>query len=341
MTIFPPEQKFLQDTQSKRMEKWFFRNMRIISIHSADSRTEPLPYSEGSLHSENLLVLYFDDVEEGSPDAMTPEQAGQIVDFVGNCPERMIYIHYTSGHSAAMAVHDVLNWYFNCFLEDNPADYRLNNSIGKTDPVSPNPYVQRLLQAELQRRYGEMPDMLENIHLRQCRKSLQHQLRSLYALKSFDGNPQFGKWFQKFDCIWFSKNVISGDPEVIRMAESKFLHSQCGVTSCQGKLLIVDIGGEGKMGEIFDQMLQLATPETYAVKGDDPEEFFAPFEAHFRKMICSGSKYFQNLLKNSPKDAAIFLLAEKCFKHVGIYNKQFIAQQAKKFDALCENLRKK
>lgn len=34
MTIFPPEQKFLQDTQSKRMEKWFFRNMRIILNNS-------------------------------------------------------------------------------------------------------------------------------------------------------------------------------------------------------------------------------------------------------------------------------------------------------------------
>lgn len=38
MTIFPPEQKFLQDTQSKRMEKWFFRNMRIILNNSIGKR---------------------------------------------------------------------------------------------------------------------------------------------------------------------------------------------------------------------------------------------------------------------------------------------------------------
>ena len=63
-------------------ERFFFRTSRIISINNVSFPAEPPPFSDEFLHAENLLVLYFDDVDEGQPHAMTPEQAKQIVDFV-------------------------------------------------------------------------------------------------------------------------------------------------------------------------------------------------------------------------------------------------------------------
>ena len=81
-------------------------------------------------------------------------------------------------------------------------------------------------------------------------------------------------------------------------------------------------------------MLKLATPETYKVKGDDYKEFFAPFEKYFIKHIWQNHRYFLKLLKNSPKDAAIYLLADAQFKSANIYGKVGISDGAKKFDSL-------
>ena len=86
------------------------------------------------------------------------------------------------------------------------------------------------------------------------------------------------------------------------------------------------------MHDIFTKMLKLATPETYKVKGDDYKEFFAPFEKYFIKHIWQNHRYFLKLLKNSPKDAAIYLLADTQFKSANIYGKVGISIGEKKFD---------
>ena len=83
MQIYVKARTFFEASQGSRRERCLFRTSRIISINNVSFPAEPPPFSKEFLSAKNLLVLYFDDVEEG-PNAMTPEQAKRIADFV--CP---------------------------------------------------------------------------------------------------------------------------------------------------------------------------------------------------------------------------------------------------------------
>ena len=144
--------------------------------------------------------------------------------------------------------------------------------------------------------------------------------------------PELEKWIKSFNCIIYSENAIAGNPEVLRIAKYKFLHIGCGVTCYNNNVLLVDINNDGKMQEVFDQMLQMVTPENYSIKGENYKEFFTPFEDRFQARNWGNSEYFKKLLRNSPKDAAIDLLAESQFKHSSIWGKYGIARCAKKFN---------
>ena len=147
MQIYVQARSFFEARQGTKRERELFRDNRIISINSVSFPAEPPPFTEEFLDADNLLILYFDDVDEGFPHAMTPEQAKQIVDFVRIEDDRPIIVHCTAGISRSGAVGEVLNWYFNRYLKDNPPVYRLNEIMNRD--IVPNNHVRRLLLAEL------------------------------------------------------------------------------------------------------------------------------------------------------------------------------------------------
>ena len=168
MQIYVHARSFFEACQGTKLEKQLFRNYRIISINSVSFPSEEPPFSEEFLDAENLLILYFDDVDEGFPNAMTPEQARAIVDFVRIEDNRPIIVHCTAGISRSGAVGEVLNWYFNSYLEDNRADYWGNERIN-CDIVS-NAHVRRLLLAELQRNHENLREQIKALRLKHLRK---------------------------------------------------------------------------------------------------------------------------------------------------------------------------
>ena len=149
MRIHVKARSFFEARQGTPREVELLARFRIISINNVSPPAEPPPFSKEYLSSENLLVLHFDDVEEG-PNAMTPEQAKRIADFVCTGDERPIVVHCTAGVSRSGAVGSVLNWYFNRDLADNEADCR-KFELRHPDLV-PNAHVRKLLLAEFRSR---------------------------------------------------------------------------------------------------------------------------------------------------------------------------------------------
>ena len=167
MQIYVHARSFFEARQGTKRERELFRDNRIISINSVSHPAEVPPFSEEFLDADNLLILYFDDVEEGFPNAMTPEQAKQIVDFIRIEDDHPIIVHCTAGISRSGAVGEVLNWYFNRFEADDSA-YR-KFEIMHPDIV-PNAHVHRLLLAELQRNYEKLRKEVKVVRLKHLRK---------------------------------------------------------------------------------------------------------------------------------------------------------------------------
>lgn len=145
--------------------------------------------------------------------------------------------------------------------------------------------------------------------------------------------PRLAKWFHQLDCVSFSRDVIEGDPEIIRYAESKFLYSGCGLLDCGGNILITEINRDGKLLEIYEQMLRRVTPASYAVKKENDTGFFLPFEEVIMSTVHKGRGHLLKLLKDDPKKAALYLLVKSEFAHANIYTRQGIVRLARKFDA--------
>lgn len=167
MQIYVHARSFFEARQGTRRERELFRDNRIISINSVSFPSEEPPFSEEFLNAENLLILYFDDVDEGFLNAMTPEQARAIVDFVRHEDNRPFIVHCTAGISRSGAVGEVLNWYFNRFEADD-SDYR-KFEIMHTDIV-PNAHVRRLLLAELQRNHEKLREKVKVVRLKHLKK---------------------------------------------------------------------------------------------------------------------------------------------------------------------------
>ena len=146
MQIYVKARSFFEARQGSEQERKLFQNYRIISINSVRFPAERPPFSEEFLDADNLLILYFDDVDTGFPNAMTPEQAREIVDFIRIEDNRPIIVHCTAGISRSGAIGEVLNWYFNRFETDD-SDCR-KFEIMHPDIV-PNAHVRRLLLTEL------------------------------------------------------------------------------------------------------------------------------------------------------------------------------------------------
>ena len=121
--------KFFEQVKGTPTEADLLEKSKIISINSSWGFDDAPPFSESFLKHPHLLTLTFDDL---CNEPETPEDLGNailfnkdmalaIMRFVddGNLP---LLVHCTAGISRSGAVGEVLNWYFNRYLENNTAD---------------------------------------------------------------------------------------------------------------------------------------------------------------------------------------------------------------------------
>ncbi len=133
---------FFEARQGTVREAVLFQRYSIISINSICVPEKP-PFSRRLLAKPNLLILYFDDVDAGEPNALDDLQARKIVDFAKLNPERPFIVHCTAGVSRSGAVGEVLNYYFNCNTPAFEQFYRDNPDI------VPNQHVRKILWGKL------------------------------------------------------------------------------------------------------------------------------------------------------------------------------------------------
>ena len=128
---------------------------KIISINSSWGWDDTPPFSEKYLKHPHLLALTFDDIcnEPETPEDLgnailfNRDMAHAIMRFVddGKLP---LLVHCTAGISRSGAVGEVLNWYFNRYLETNTADdedFEQNNR-----QIMPNTIIRKIMLKVLQ-----------------------------------------------------------------------------------------------------------------------------------------------------------------------------------------------
>lgn len=134
---------FFEARMGTSRETELFRKYRIISINSVTFPAEPPAFSSRFIHSENLLVLFFDDVEEKSANAMTKNDARRIANFVRVPDPRPLLVHCTAGISRSGAVGEVLNWYYNRYSARNDKEFE---QFARDNPdIVPNDHVRKTL----------------------------------------------------------------------------------------------------------------------------------------------------------------------------------------------------
>lgn len=126
----------------------FWRENNFISIrHSAEADPNCAIPTDGP----NILKLRFDDAVE-DPDRnlvlFNAEIAAQIVNFIGGIDtSRPLFINCGAGISRSGAVGEVLNDYFNKYLERNDADDEYFRRVNRQ--IQGNPLVRRILREAL------------------------------------------------------------------------------------------------------------------------------------------------------------------------------------------------
>lgn len=129
-------------------ESKFWRENNFISIRHS---TKPNANCAIPVDGPNILKLQFDDAIE-DPDhtlVLFDEQfAGKIVDFIRNIDtERLLFINCWAGISRSGAVGEVLNDYFNKYLEHNELDNEYFRRLNRQ--VQGNPLVRSVLREVL------------------------------------------------------------------------------------------------------------------------------------------------------------------------------------------------
>ena len=141
---------FFEKIKGTPTEAELLAKTKIISINSSWGFDDTPPFSPELLNHPQLLTLNFDDI---CNEPETPEDLGnavlfnetmaqQIMRFVddGKLP---LLVHCTAGISRSRAVGEVLNWYFNRYLERNAADdeeFTQNNR-----QIMPNTIVRKIM----------------------------------------------------------------------------------------------------------------------------------------------------------------------------------------------------
>ena len=141
---------FFEKVKGTPTEFELLEKSKIISINSSWGFDDAPPFSESFLKHPHLLTLNFDDVcnEPETPEDLgnailfNEDMAHAIMRFVddGKFP---LLVHCTAGISRSGAVGEVLNWYFNRYLERNAQDdedFTQNNR-----QIQPNTIVRRIM----------------------------------------------------------------------------------------------------------------------------------------------------------------------------------------------------
>ena len=141
---------FFEKVKGTPTEVELLEKSKIISINSSWGFDDTPPFSERFLTHTHLLTLTIDDL---CNEPETPEDLGNailfnkdmalaIMRFVddGKLP---LLVHCTAGISRSGAVGEVLNWYFNRYLETNTADDE--DFVQNNRQILPNTIVRRIM----------------------------------------------------------------------------------------------------------------------------------------------------------------------------------------------------
>ena len=141
---------FFEKIKGTPTEAELLAKSKIISINSSWGFDDTPPFSPELLNHPHLLTLTFDDI---CNEPETPEDLGNailfnkdmalaIMRFVddGKLP---LLVHCTAGISRSGAVGEVLNWYFNRYLESNNADDE--DFVQNNHQIQPNTLVRRIM----------------------------------------------------------------------------------------------------------------------------------------------------------------------------------------------------
>ena len=131
-----------------RPDAEFWRENNFISIrHSAETD----PNRAIPVDGDNILKLRFDDAVEDPDHTLVlfdAETAGEIVRFIRRIDtRRLLFVNCAAGISRSGAVGEVLNDYFNKYLECNPLDDEYFRRTNRQ--IQGNPLVRRILREAL------------------------------------------------------------------------------------------------------------------------------------------------------------------------------------------------
>ena len=146
---------FFEKVKGTPTELELLEKAKIISINSSWGFDDAPPFSDSFLKHPHLLTLTFDDLcnepetpeELGNAILFNEDMAHAIMRFVDD-RQLPLLVHCTAGISRSGAVGEVLNWYFNRYLERNAVDYE--DFTQNNRQIQPNPLVRRIMLKVLQ-----------------------------------------------------------------------------------------------------------------------------------------------------------------------------------------------
>ena len=141
---------FFEKVKGTPTEVELLEKSKIISINSSWGFDDTPPFSEDLLNHPHLLTLTFDDIcnepetleDLGNAILFNEDMAHAIMRFVDDGKISLL-VHCTAGISRSGAVGEVLNWYFNRYLESNTADDE--DFVQNNRQIMPNTIVRRIM----------------------------------------------------------------------------------------------------------------------------------------------------------------------------------------------------
>lgn len=141
---------FFEKVKGTPNEVELLEKSKIISINSSWGFDDTPPFSPELLNHPHLLTLTFDDI---CNEPETPEDLGNAILFNEDMAHAImrfvddgklsLLVHCTAGISRSGAVGEVLNWYFNRYLETNTADDE--DFVENNRQILPNTIVRRIM----------------------------------------------------------------------------------------------------------------------------------------------------------------------------------------------------
>ena len=141
---------FFEKVKGTPTEVELLEKSKIISINSSWGFDDTPPFSPELLNHPHLLTLTFDDIcnepetpaDLGNAILFNEDMAHAIMRFVDD-GKLSLLVHCTAGISRSGTVGEVLNWYFNRYLETNTADDE--DFVENNRQILPNTIVRRIM----------------------------------------------------------------------------------------------------------------------------------------------------------------------------------------------------